>query len=457
MTAIAYGTRAYRRDNGNLPELKLKNMFLEATTTTDDGVALLSRQGLSLFSSPGVGPVTGMFSHENVFAGDVFSVSGGTLYRGTTSIGVVSGTGPVSFASGMSNELAVCAGSNIHVYNGTTLSTVAFPGSQSVSWISFHDGLYFAAVLNSDKWYWSSVLDADTWDALDFATAESGPDTLKEIRPINDSLYMFGADNIERWANTGDPNLPYTRVEGAIIQKGVFETGCVAELDNLFLFVGNDGIVYRLAESLERISDNGIEERIAASVFVRAFSFIHEGHSFFCIRLDNYSFLYDTTTSQWCEFTTYDKTNWSARCACQNGTRVLLGDDTSGIVWQFSGWLDGTAPLERLFTAAFPLDGNVMVVDNLTIKVNTGWTSLLAGQGSDPVVEMRRSIDAGATWGSWRTASLGEQGKYRIKTQWRRCGMFDFPGGMFEIRTTDPIPFRVSSVVINEKNGGRSR
>jgi hypothetical protein len=95
MVAIAYGTGAYRRSNGNLPELKLKNMFLETSPTSDQGVTLISRQGLSTYLNPGTGPVTGVFYQNNVFSGDVFCVSGGHLYRNTTDLGAVGGSGYV--------------------------------------------------------------------------------------------------------------------------------------------------------------------------------------------------------------------------------------------------------------------------------------------------------------------------------------------------------------------------
>jgi hypothetical protein len=52
---------------------------------------------------------------------------------------------------------------------------------------------------------------------------------------------------------------------------------------------------------------------------------------------------------------------------------------------------------------------------------------------------------------------IGAQGQYRARPQWRRQGLFDPPGAMFEFRCTDPVDFTVSGVSINEPGGGRSR
>jgi hypothetical protein len=126
--------------------------------------------------------------------------------------------------------------------------------------------LYFAAVKDSNKWYWSNVLDPTTWDALSFASAEAKPDMFLDIKPISDFLFLIGAESIERWANTGDADAPYSRVEGTVIQRGALATGCSTELNDNLFFVGNDGIVYRLGQELDRLSDHGIEEVIAKSV-----------------------------------------------------------------------------------------------------------------------------------------------------------------------------------------------
>jgi hypothetical protein len=137
------------------------------------------------------------------------------------------------------------------------------------------------------------------------------------------------------------------------------------------------------------------------------------------------------------------------------GRTVLFGDDTSGAVWQFNDWNDNGDLIERLFTAAFPLDGNSLRVDNLVVKANTGWTPIPAEEL--PVVEVRASNTAGATWGLWRTTDLGKTGNYRARVRLTRLGVFDFPGGMFEIRATNSVPFRISGVFINEVSGGKSR
>jgi hypothetical protein len=453
---VFYGRGAYLRNNGNLPRLRLINLYVEQSPTDEEGVILLSRKGLSEYASVGTGPITGAFQEPGVFGGDVFCVSGGHLFRGASDLGAIDGTGPVSFA-GTTGELLVSAGASLWSYNGTNLVAVSFPDSANVTAITFHDGLFIAARAGGHKYYWSAVLDGRTWNPLDFASAESKPDALLDLRVVNDTLWLFGEETIEPWANTGDADVPYQRFEQRIFSKGVKATGCVVEMDQALFFVAHDSMAYALRDGPERISDHGIEEQIAASASVSCFGYIDEGHSFFCIRLETQTFAYDVATGQWAELQTYGRTNFRAQCATAPGDAAIFGDDEAGTLWTLDGYKDGADALERLFTIALPMNGGTLAVDTVAIWANVGWTELIAGQGSDPVAELRLSRDAGATFGDWRQARLGEQGEYRTRTVWRRCGLFDAPGMLGEIRISDPVGFRLSSVTANEPGGGRGR
>lgn len=454
---VFYGKGAYQRNNGNLPPLRLVNMFVESSQTEQEGVILLSRNGLSERSSWGAGPIRGVFRQPNVFGNAVFALSGSTLYRDGAAIGNILGSGPVSFAAGASNELAINAGSHIYRYDGATLVAVTFPDTAHVVKVAFHDGLYLAARKDSHKWYWSAVLDADTWAALDFASAESRPDTVLDFDILNDTAFFFGQQTIEPWANTGDATLPYQRFEQRIFSKGIRDTGCLVKMDQALWFVSNENVAYALRDGPERISDHGIEERIAGSSSVSCFGFYHEGHAFFCIRLDDCTLAHDVATQQWCEFATSGRANFRAQCATEPGDDPIFGDDETGQLWTLDGWLDGTGPLERLLTFATPLDGGSVAIDRIDAWLNVGWTTDLAGQGSDPLIEMRLSHDAGATFGTWRSAAMGQQGEYRTRTAWRRCGYMDAPGLLGEMRVTDPVGVRMSNIRINEAGGGRGR
>jgi len=457
MPSIIYGKGSYKRDKGNFPPFTLVNMFLEATPTTETGVALTSRQGLMTSTTIGASPVTGVFSQAGTYNGDLFVVTGGNLYRAGALLGAVAGSGPVSFAAS-ATEVLVTAGTTLYSYNGTNFLAVVFPDSANVRAIAFISGHFIAIRDGTQKFYWSGQLDGRSWDALDFASAETEPDNLLDAVSMRSNLYLMGQAAIEPWYYTGDLNLPFSLIQQRLFPKGVRFTGCTIEQDNALIWVGSDNIVYRSSDVPERISNHGIEEQIAASATALVFGYIYEGHSHVAVRLDTATYAIDFASNEWWEMRTSGRTNFAGRCATTQGTTVLFGDDASGIIKTFgTTYADNGLALLREFTGAFPIKGGVVQIDNLTVDANSGRTELLVGQGFDPMLEMAVSRDAGATWGAFRTAKLGRQGEFRTRSRWNRMGMFDAPGAMFKIRLTDPCGLRVSNVLVNEPGGGRSR
>lgn len=457
MPSIAYGASAYKRTNGNFPELKLINMFVEKADTSENQVALLSRPGLGLLATNGTGPINGLFSKRGTLSGDVFSISGTTLYRGTTSLGSVSacGTGVARFAGGY-GEVLFTRGGKLMRYNGTAISTPTFPDTANVTAVCFIGSLFVAVKGDTTaKFYWSAPLDGSSWDALDFATAEREPDSLLDIEVLGDNIWLFGQQSIEAWAHTGAADLPFSRLENVAFDKGIHSTGCVVPADNSLFFVGSDRIIYRVSDVPQRVSDHGIEGRILASSTARLFSFRHEGHEFVCLRLDDETLAYDCATQEWCEFQS-SQGQWIVSQACMVNSVAYLGHQTTGQIMGWSEWDDMGAELERRFTAALPLD-NPASIDRVALWANTGQTPLLTGQGSEPLIEMRLSTDAGNTFDEWDQADLGSQGAYRTVAEWRALGMVDFPGALFEFRLTDPVPLRISAVKVNDPAGGRAR
>lgn len=457
MTSLAYGKATYRRLAAGTPELRLVNMFVEAAATSQDGIVLLSRPGMEVANTVGAGPVRGLYHQSGTLADVTFAVSGSTLY-GITALGTVAGGGAVSFAAS-ATELLVAAGGALSRTDGGAVTNPVFPDNAAVVAVAYLGGYFLAIRAGSQRFYWSALRNAASWDALDYASAESSPDPIFDIMVIGDIMWLLGSSTIEPWQLTGDADLPFSRIEGRNYQRGVLATGCAASIDNALYWVGDDKRVYRSAQVPEGISNPGIEERITRSAAVSAFAFEHEGHKFFAVRLDAETLLFDLATEEWCEWASFGLPNWRARCAISINGAALLGDDQSGKVWRLDSarFDDDGIVLSRLFTAFQPVSDGSYTLDVIHLDADFGSTPWLAGQGADPLVELRASRDAGRTWGNWRQAGLGKQGQYRARAVWRRFGAYDAPGGLFEIRVTDPVRLRISAVRANEAQGGRSR
>ena len=443
---IPYGIGAYSRQRGNLPPLRLVNMFVERSQSNQDQIVLQSRFGIEPDGVYGSGPIKAVMQKDGVFNGDRFVLSGNEFYRGSTLLGNVDGGG-VGFISASNLEVLVTAGQSLYSYNGVDFVRVDFPDDAAVTSIIHTAGYFIATRKDSDSWYFSGVLDGRSWDGLDYATAESEPDQILDITEIDGVLFFLGTESIEPWGSTGDANLPFSLIQQRNFKQGIISTGCVVSVDNTFFWVGRDAIVYRNGEVPQAIADDAIVEASKASNSHSLYVLNDERHKFVCLRLDTVTYAYDVTSGQWCEFASYGRSNF----------RVVagMGDDTTGTVWGWSDYDDDGAILERRFMAGVELQ-QTAIVSNCRIECEVGGTRFLASQYAEPILELRFSDDGGRTWTDWEPESLGPQGDYRRRVEWRALGMFDAPGFLLEGRLTDPISFRVSGVGLNEYTGGRA-
>jgi hypothetical protein len=442
---LQFGITAFDRERGNLPELPVLNMFAEAAPTEESGIALQSRPGLMDRSdSMGTGPVQALYKQNGVLSGGLYGVSGGTFYNRVTAVGSIAGTNPVSMA-GFEDLLFITAGTTLYQYDGATLSTVAMPGSASAKKIVVGGSRLVVIAEDTETYYWSDVLSA-TIGALSFTSAESKPDQLRDMLFIDDTLILFGANTIEFHANTTDANLPFQPLEGRVFERGTRGTVGVTAVGSSFAWVTDINQIC-LGDPETVISAPWLNALIEASDNIYLWAFVLDGQEFLALRLDDRTFVYGMASAKWSEFSSYGETNWIPSCYADG----VFGSSLDGktLAWA-SNHLDMDGVLERRFRAGQQLDGGAVTIRNLSLRTNAGETPYLTGDYTNPTVEVRFSRDGGRTFGEWRQTTLGEQGRYNHRVQWPACGTFGRPGILAEFRVTDPVPFRVSAVLVNE-------
>lgn len=446
MPALQFGLSSYERADGDLPGLPVVNMYAEETAS--EGVVLQSRPPLVDRSADmGAGPVRALFKRDGVISGDLIGVSGGNIYRGTTSLGTLTGSGPVSVA-GNETGILIAAGGAIRAYNGTTLSTVSFPDSANVIKVVEGASRFVAIRADSGRFYFTPPL-AQTFDPLDFATAESESDQLLDALFIDDILILFGRETVEFWPNTNDNNLPFQPLEGRVLERGIRATGCATTFGPAFAWITDQNTVC-LQDENTVISNPGLQERLATSATASLFTFFIDGTEFLALRMDTETQVYNQRTGTWSQFETFGG-NWAATC---HAAGVFGSEDGKTLAFG-TGHVELGGVLERRFRGGLPINGGGVPVFNMRLRVNPGQTPFLSGDYADPVIEMRLSPDAGQTWGLWKPTQLGAQGQYRKRVEWRALGLASAPAFLAEIRLSDPVPLRVSGLFINEPFGGR--
>lgn len=448
MVDLVYGISNEERRRGDFPGLPVINLFAE-NVPTEPGTALQARPGLEETGvTLGNGPVRGVYIADGVLNNGLFAVSDHNVYSDDTLIGGINGSGPVSFA-GYEDYVFINSGEEIAAYDGTDYSLIAFPDDADVIKIVVGASRLIAIRRDTGKFYWSDPLGI-TIDALDFATAENSPDTLRDILYIGDKAILFGAETVEFWPATTDSDLPFSPLPGATFPVGIKGTGMAATFNRSFAWVTNyNEICMGVPENI--ISEPELQTRIAASSEVSLFVFYVDDNEYLCVRLDGESWAYGARSQVWTKLESYGEDNWIPSCYDSG----YFGSSVDGRLLRWGEESDDFGlPVTKLFRAWLPLTGDTLNLSNIIMRTNPGTTSYLTGQYANPIVELRTSSDGGHTWKPWKARSLGRQGQYRIKVFWSSLGLFGYPGLLVEIRVTDPIAFRMSGLAANEKFGG---
>lgn len=447
---LNFGKSAFVRDRGNYPEISVVNMIAEQEQV-ESGLNLLSRPGLGLAATRGAGPVYQVFKQPGVLSDTLFTVSGANLYAEATNVGAIDfdGTPQVSLA-GYADRVFVTGGKNLFQYNGTAFSSVTVPDGNYVLKVLTGASRLIVLIKGTQTFYWSDVLNS-TIGALSFATAENVPDGLLDAVFVGDTLVLFGSNSVEHWPVTQDATLPFQPLIGRTFDVGIKNTGASCKWNSNYIWVTNQNRVC-ITSPDNIISFDGLETRIQNSATAQLFKFDLDGDEYIGMALENETWIYRPSVKTWSTFESYGYDKFVP----STYSGGYFGSSIDGKLYSWTtDYTDPDTILERKFSAFSPINTDGVVVDNLSLRVNSGQTPNITGIYSEPKIEMRFSRDGGQTFSDWRSRSLGKQGEYRKKVYWTGLGMFSYPGALFEFRVTDPITFRISSVTINEPIGGR--
>ena len=492
----------------NAADSRMVNLFPEIIPEGGLEPAFLSRTpGLRLLTTCGTGPIRGMWQ-----AGTYgYVVSGTEFYRvnaawTATKLGDVTGTGPVSIADN-GIQIFIACNPDGFIYNMTTgvfqqITDPDFPGAITVSYL---DGYFVFNEPDSQRFWITAIFDGTDIDALDFASAEGSPDGIVSIIVDHRELWLFGANSIEVWYDSGSADFPFTRIQGAFNEIGCAAPYSVAKLDNGLFWLGSDargrGIVYRAnGYTGQRVSTHGVEWQIQQYTDISdaiGYTYQQDGHAFYVLVFPTAktTWVYDVATGAWHERASWINNDFDrhrGNCQMVFNNEIAIGDFENGNVYAFDlnvyddngdtqRWMrlwralpTGQNDLKRTAHHALQLDCEAGVglegyAFNDVIYLMTQANDFLiteddeyliedfiATVGADPQVTLRWSDDGGHTWSNEHWRSMGRIGQYGYRTIWRRLGMtVKLRDRVYEITGTDPVKIAImgAELQVSPTNG----
>jgi hypothetical protein len=478
---IPFFSDAFSRASG-LPEVRLLNFVGEATPLREErpyvpmvGLREIRYSRPGIVSSPftiGPGPIRGL----QPYSATLGIVSGNTITdSGGNALGTVTGTDLVRYATSGPQAVIVADGvAYLYNYPGiggnvyTALPTTVLPPVQDVAYLA---GRFVYVCRNSATFYWSDVNDASSIEGLNFASNQIAADTTLGVAVLNNQLAFFGTQSVEFWspnANAGPTDPAFLPSLGTGYQRGCASRDTIGFADNALFWVGENGVVYRTGSAPMRISSSSIEDKLRQCADLAGCSAIvatFEGHEFYVLNVPGIgSYAYDISRigtaagaygdsyerGEWCEWSSYGRTQFRGRVSTVFQGRQYIGDDTTNDVgvMKVGVFTDYGGDMTRQASAFIKIEEGRPRCDSLILHGVMG-VGNATDPGSMPTVEMRYSDDGGRTFAKWRAGALGPMGQYLTRAHWQRLGMMRAPGRLIEVRCSDPVNVVFSHLELN--------
>lgn len=418
---IALPVHSY--NNPSRAPARLVNVYAQQSVGKSP-VELVGAPGVVSFSSPGAGPGRGLF----VMRGVLYAVSGTNFYKidavgSETLLGTLPGSTKLTFAG---NGVQVVF-SNKYIFSGGTVAPITDPDMPPISTIDYVDGYVVYAESGSQRWGCSELYDGATYDALDFASAESHPDDLVCLKVDHRQILLFGQETTEIWYNSGQSGFPFERLSGGSIEYGCLARLGVAKQDNSVFWLASDRTIRRLTgQTPVRVSQHGVEEKLSSYSRVddcEAFPMNWNGHLWVVFRFPTAGacWVYDVTTNEWHERSTYGSSTWNVCDAVECYGRMFVQNSATGAVGYLSDTcyteFDGILRREWTYPSTYATN-KPLIHSQLDLVARTGTAPI----GEVPHVNLEISDDGGNTWAMLPPRELGRIGEYKNVVRWNRLG-----------------------------------
>jgi len=461
---VPFVVQAYRHRDLPIAAQRLINLFPQPQPMDAKArLVQLPTPGLRRFAALATAPVRGMIE----MGPSLIVVSGSGVYRVSArgeayTLGNIAEGGPVAMAqNGSQAAIVVPETRQAWIATRTTLAQITdadFAGAGSVAYVG---GYFVFTVPDSDQFVISALKDGLAYDALDFATAEGGPDNLVAAARAGLGLWLFGERSIEVWSQTGAADFPFQREAGGFIDRGCAAAFSVAEHAGGPVWLGDDRRVWRVAGGAQPqpVSTKAIDMAIAGYAEVSdARGSVHEqdGQTFYALSFPGAgaTWVCDLETGAWHarESEGYGGL-WRCALARNYAGQVVGGDARTGQLYLVDPTAvdeDGVALVRTAVGTAFQAEARQVLFARLALEFTTG-VGRQAGPGSDPVVLVAWSDDGGVTFGPAVEARLGRTGEYRARVELRRLGRSR--QRVFRVQWSDPVRTALVAASIDAEAG----
>jgi hypothetical protein len=353
----------------------------------------------------------------------------------STILGDVGGAGQVTFDYSF-DRLAVASGGALYYYDGTTFTQVTDPDIGTVVDLVWVDGYFMTT--DGEFLIVTELNNPLAVNPLKYGSSEADPDPVVALLKVRNEVYALNRHTIEVFDNVGGELFPFSRIDGAQIQRGAIGTNtCCVYLDaiafmgsgrneSVSIWMGANGQSMKLSSrEIDEILSEYTEAQLSTAV-MEAVSY--KSHNFLYIHLPNRTIVYDGGASKelgvpvWFILTSGVGSTGQYRARnfvwCYN--KWLVGDPTS----TSHGYIDSTISTHYGNAVAWEFGTQIIynesrgaILHSLELVSLTGRVAI----GAEPQISTSYSID-GLTYSQERFAKVGAAGNANKRIVWLQQG-----------------------------------
>ena len=353
----------------------------------------------------------------------------------TTNLGYVGGSGQVTLDYSF-DRLSIASGGKLFYWNGSTLGQVTDGDLGTVVDVLWVDGYFMTT--DGTSLVVTELNNPNSVNPLKYGSSEADPDDIKGLIKLRNEVYALNRYTIEVFQNIGGDLFPFTRIEGAQMQRGVVGTYAAAMfMENIAflgggrneapaIWIGSNSSTSKIStREIDQLLSEYSETELASAVLeVR----VNKGHQFLYVHLPDQTLVYDGAAHQvvsepvWFVLTSsiVDRGTYRARNLVWCYDKWLCGDPTTSKHGYFAdsisshygdvnGWDFGTAIVYN--------EGRGAIFHELELVCLTGNVQL----GTNPTIWTSYTVD-GRTWSQERPRSAGLQGARLKRLNWLQQG-----------------------------------
>jgi hypothetical protein len=335
------------------------------------------------------------------------------------------------------DRLAIASGGRLYYWDGTTLTQVTDPDLGTVLDVAWVDGYFMTT--DGTSLVVTELTDPTQVNPLKYGSSEVDPDPVVAILKLRNEIHALNRNTIEIFDNVGGDFFPFSRIDGAQIQKGCVGTQACCVFVEMVAFLGSGrnespGIYLGANATAKKISTQEIDQTLllyteAQLALTKLEARNDKTHQHLYVHLPDRTLVYDAAASAVLEqpvwfclaSTLTGFAQYKARSFVWAYDQWLVGDPTSSAV----GYLDDTigshwgAQVRWEFaTTILYNESRRAIFYQLELVALTGRVAI----NKTPRISTSYSFD-GLSWSQDKAIEAGTIGATRKRLVWFRQGM----------------------------------